>query len=315
MGMTIFVSYARKDQVETDWLERLRYYLAAFRNLEAIDLWDDSRITSGADWQREILRAIESANAAILLVGPGFLGSSFIRDYELPAVLSRARDSRGFQVYPLIIMPCPYAYSELASMQAFNSPDRPLEGLSYHEQNVILNRLGTTVAQLSGAVASRTTAISTVCMAMRQIYDCCEIGRTIYERQNAKTGRLLERVRSRLDVEHMDFEPFFLRYYEQMNDLERADFAELRRITQGPIREGNLTVFNVLSQNPVLFSKVPELTALQVHLTFWLKKFDSVFTQNERRCVCYATEEDSVPWPYGIQQKVLEWLATNCQHS
>jgi hypothetical protein len=122
-------------------------------------------------------------------------------------------------------------------------------------------------------------------------------------------------MRSRLEVkEHMDFEPFFLRYYGQMNDLERAEFAELRRITQGPIREGNLAVFDVLSNNPALFAEVPELAALQVHLTFWLKKFDSLFTQDERMCVCYATEEDSVPWPYGIQQKVLEWLATNCQH-
>jgi hypothetical protein len=150
-------------------------------------------------------------------------------------------------------------------------------------------------------------------MAMRQIYDRCEIGRIIYEKQNARTGRMLEGVRSRLNVEQMDFEPFFLRYYERMNDLEWAEFAELRRVTQGPIREGNLAVFNVLSENPALFSEVRELAALQVHLTFWLKKFDSVFRQNERMCVCYATEEDSVRWPYGIQQKVLEWLATNCQ--
>jgi hypothetical protein len=80
------------------------------------------------------------------------------------------------------------------------------------------------------------------------------------ERKDWASAR--ERVRSRLDVEHMDFEPFFLRYYERMNDLERAEFAELRRITQGPIRGGNLTVFNVLSQNPALFSEAPELAAL-----------------------------------------------------
>lgn len=91
MAATLFISYSRADMQETDWLERLRMYLTPFRRAGALDVWDDSRIATGTLWKEEIARALDSAAAAVLLVGPGFLASDFVMEIELPALLNSAK--------------------------------------------------------------------------------------------------------------------------------------------------------------------------------------------------------------------------------
>jgi len=312
MEMTVFVSYARKDQEHTDWLERLRYYLAPFRRLKSIKLWDDSMIMAGADWRSEISCALENANVTVLLVGPAFLASPFVQDYELPALLAKARD-RGLRVFPLVIVACPYMQLELAPFQSFNNPDKPLESLPYHEQNSILNKLGIAISELSGQMVSSGIDTSKLCLTLRQIYQSCETNRIDFLEQNRKTGDLIDKIQARLGItEHLEFEPFFLRYYDKMNDIERNEFNEIRFITEGPILEQNKTILQSLLDNPALFEKLPDLARLQQHLNFWLRKFDEVFKQNRMMCVCYATEADSVPFPTGIQERISEWVTTNC---
>ena len=312
MEMTVFVSYARKDQEPTNWLDRLRYYLAPFRRLKSIKLWDDSMIMPGADWRGEISRALENASAAVLLVGPAFLASPFIQDYELPVLLAKARD-RGLRVFPLVIVYCPYMELELAPFQSFNDPDKPLESLLYHEQNSILNKLGIAISKLSGQMASKGTDPAKLCLALRQIYQACEANRITFLDQNRRTGDLINKMKGRLGItEHFEFEPFFLRYYDKMNNVEKNEFNNIRSITQGTIFEHNSIMLHNLLDNPELFERISNLARLQQHLNFWLRKFDEVFRQNNRMCVCYATEVDSVPWPTGIQEAISEWLTTNC---
>ena len=82
----IFVGYNHKDR---DWLDRLKVMIAPYlREAEAeMDFWDDTRLQAGQQWDVEIHRALERAGVAIALVSSPFLASSYITEYELPAMI------------------------------------------------------------------------------------------------------------------------------------------------------------------------------------------------------------------------------------
>jgi hypothetical protein len=112
MSKNIFISYSHGDMAEFNWLDQLTMYLAPVGLQGKIDIWDDRRISTGRKWKEEIDHALAAADAAILLVGPGFFASDFIISHELPALLNAAR-LRGVALYPLVIGYCSYRLSEL----------------------------------------------------------------------------------------------------------------------------------------------------------------------------------------------------------
>lgn len=125
-AVTVFVSYCRKD---VDWLERLRVHLTPFERSGHLVLWDDSRLTPGGQWRREIARAIDEAAAAILLLSADFLASEFISSEELPQLLHRAT-TRGARVLPIYVQPCRLGHCpQLTEFHALNSPRLPLSKL------------------------------------------------------------------------------------------------------------------------------------------------------------------------------------------
>jgi hypothetical protein len=143
----VFISYSRNDQISyrgknQNWLDRLKPYLGQFR--QEVDIWDDTRIRISSDWRSEINAAMNKATDAILLVGPEFLASEFITEYELPSLLAAA-DRGTKMIYPLVVGHCAYKNSRLDRYAAVNNPAKPLEVLSEAEQNEILNNLSLTV--------------------------------------------------------------------------------------------------------------------------------------------------------------------------
>ena len=47
----VFVSYSREDQ---DWLNRVSQHTAVLERQGVVELWSDTRILAGADWESEI---------------------------------------------------------------------------------------------------------------------------------------------------------------------------------------------------------------------------------------------------------------------
>lgn len=144
-GKVLFISYSHRDMTEElNWLDRLKLHLEQLRRQRGLDIWDDTRIKAGGDWQSAIKAGMDEAIAAILLVGPGYLGSKFIAEQELPVLLDAAK-TRGIKIYPLVVGYCLYKTSPLEPYQAVNSPDRPLEALPRAKQNEILNDLSSAI--------------------------------------------------------------------------------------------------------------------------------------------------------------------------
>jgi len=152
---TVFISYAHSDNENADpnkrWLNRLLEYLQPLVIQGRIGAWSDTQIEVGEQWDRSIETQLHNANAAVLLISPAFLGSKYIRNSELPALLMNAIN-RGAAVLPVILRHSHFAETtfkypdpaqgpnelSLSVFQSANPPDKPLNSMQEHEQDAVL---------------------------------------------------------------------------------------------------------------------------------------------------------------------------------
>lgn len=98
---TIFVSYSHKDQ---DWLDYLKSHLGPALRAGSLDLWDDTRLRGGDDWEAEIEKAMRACKVCILLVSRHSLTSDYIDRVEMKTILERvAKDD--VRIYPVFVSP------------------------------------------------------------------------------------------------------------------------------------------------------------------------------------------------------------------
>src|SRR5262245_66456163 len=83
----VFVSYSHKDK---EWLERVQTHLKDLVRHGQVELWDDTRIQSGEQWQTSISNALNAACVAVLLISADFIASDFMAEEELPPLLAAA---------------------------------------------------------------------------------------------------------------------------------------------------------------------------------------------------------------------------------
>lgn len=116
----IFVSYSHKDSREK---AKLLTQLGVLEHAGLIDVWSDSRIEAGDEWQQAIEQAMAAAKVAILLVTANFLTSPFIRREEIPTLLKRRKDE-GLIIFPVIAKDC--AWKKISWLTKMNV--RPMDG-------------------------------------------------------------------------------------------------------------------------------------------------------------------------------------------
>ena len=137
----VFVSYSHADR---DWLDRLKTHLAPYIRGERLDLWDDTKIPTGADWALEIDRALKGARVAVLLVTPKFLASDFVADVELPAIHGRA--GSALTVVWIPVSASAYEATPLKNFQAAHDPGRPLSALPKSKQEAAMVAISKRIA-------------------------------------------------------------------------------------------------------------------------------------------------------------------------
>ncbi len=127
----LFISYSHKDR---EWLDELKKWLKPLEKENLIDVWDDSKIVAGDDWNEEIKTALDAAKAALFLISQDFLNSDFISNQELPHLLDAAKD-KGVKILWIAIKPSTIADSEIDKYQAVHR-DPPLIQLNPEERDV-----------------------------------------------------------------------------------------------------------------------------------------------------------------------------------
>lgn len=151
-----FISYAHADNESANrnerWLDRVLTHLRPLIRNGTLDAWSDKQIKSGHLFNQTIHDAIDSADAAVLLISSNFLASDYISESEMPALLAQAR-LKGIPIIPVILKPCifeliEYKYPDpkhgpevlkISAVQAINSPHQALSGLSDHDQDQVLS--------------------------------------------------------------------------------------------------------------------------------------------------------------------------------
>jgi hypothetical protein len=121
-GRSVFVSYSQKDKHHR---ERLQISLAHLRRENLVTIWHDGKILPGQEWDQEIARNLENAEVILLLVSPDFLDSSYCYRHEMLQALERHRSGSAI-VVPILVRPCDWEHSPLASLQALPSGKRPV---------------------------------------------------------------------------------------------------------------------------------------------------------------------------------------------
>jgi Caspase domain/TIR domain len=144
----VFISYSREDK---RYLKELRTMIAPLIQEEIIDLWDDSKIGTGADWKNEIDKALAAAKVAVLLVSDNFLASTFIKNNELPTILNAARDE-GVKICWIKVSACLADQTPIGKFQAAHDPKRPLDQLNKPDRKQVLEQIAEEIKDLvSGA--------------------------------------------------------------------------------------------------------------------------------------------------------------------
>jgi tetratricopeptide (TPR) repeat protein len=129
----VFISYSHHDK---RYLTELLVHLTPLVRDKEVAVWADTKLQAGDEWREEIRQALASATVAIVLVSAQFRASKFIAEEELPPLLAAAK-TRGMLIIPVIVGFCPYDDSELAYVQAVNSPSDYLSKLRPHKRDVV----------------------------------------------------------------------------------------------------------------------------------------------------------------------------------
>lgn len=108
-----FISYARTNKgLATGFLKRFREQVAASKKYK-YEFWQDTKILAGEKWHDEIQEALKECDIGLLLVSPAFLGSEYIRKYELSEFVGD--DAKP--LIPIMLQPVDFDRMDLKGLQ------------------------------------------------------------------------------------------------------------------------------------------------------------------------------------------------------
>ena len=135
----VFISYSRKNR---DILDRIVTHFEAAKNIGVnLNIWEDSKISAGDDWQNEIRQNLSRCKVAILLVSTDFLASDFIKKKELPHIIN-ALHNKELTLLSVILDPCRFnSHPILSKFQSINPPEQQLSQLNEHDKAIYYEKL------------------------------------------------------------------------------------------------------------------------------------------------------------------------------
>jgi hypothetical protein len=107
----IFISYAHADEPEKPregeekWLSFVLGHLRPAVKQGAIDLWVDTLMRGGDEWNSDIERKLRECDVFVLLVSRHSTSSDYVVDKEIAIIRQRQKDRQDVRFYPLLLTP------------------------------------------------------------------------------------------------------------------------------------------------------------------------------------------------------------------
>ncbi len=127
-SIEIFCCYARTDQ---SLLNALKRHLFPLERQGLITLWNDTDISPGANWEKEIEKHLNSAQIILLLVSPDFIASEYCYSKEMLRAMER-HEAGEAHVVPIILRPVLWENTPFGQLQALPTDAKPLSGHTWH---------------------------------------------------------------------------------------------------------------------------------------------------------------------------------------
>jgi hypothetical protein len=141
--LRLFISYAHEDEPYKD---RLKEELMVLERTEAIKIWDDRSLLVGSEWDKEIVKQLETADIICLLVTKDFVASDYCWSKELKMAIDR-HNAGTIKIAPIIIKKVPH-FSRLpfAHIVALPTDAKPVE--TWENGNQAWENVGVGIARL-----------------------------------------------------------------------------------------------------------------------------------------------------------------------
>lgn len=130
----IFISYAHEDELFKDKL--VKHLSGLTRNGE-INLWTDTVIVPGQEWDNEIKNALQQADIILFLVSADFMASNYIHTIEIENAIAK-HNSGEIIIVPVIVRSCDFRSLPLKKFQALPKGNVPVTKWS-DEDEAFLN--------------------------------------------------------------------------------------------------------------------------------------------------------------------------------
>jgi internalin A len=118
----VFISYSKSDKAHLDILKK---QLRPLERSSQVQVWDDTRLTPGEEWDAAIRRELAAADVVILLVSPDLLATDYVWEVEMEEAIQRHERGQAL-VVPIIVRPCLWQDAPFARMTALPEKGVPI---------------------------------------------------------------------------------------------------------------------------------------------------------------------------------------------
>ena len=162
----IFISYAHVDEPEkpaegeVQWLSFVTRAPSAGRQAGAIDLWVDTLMRGGDEWNSDIEHKLRECDVFVLLVSRHSTSSDYVVDKEIAIIRERQNNREDVRFYPLLLTP---DGGRRASTSCSDKNLRPRGGRSFStirssDRDRHMAEAANEIAEIAAEIAARKSA-------------------------------------------------------------------------------------------------------------------------------------------------------------
>ncbi len=118
-GKKVFLSYSQSDK---GLLEDFKKQLSLLDRQGKLQLWDDSKISPGGDWDNAIKQELAQADIIILLVSADYIATDYLWEEEMMDALEHQKAI----VVPVILRPCDWTSAPFSHLNALPKEGVPI---------------------------------------------------------------------------------------------------------------------------------------------------------------------------------------------